>query len=391
MLNALVKSIRKPAKLALITMTALSLAACGNNNNDSSSGTGGEETQEVTNITLYTGGSLNVQTFWETLLPKFEDANPDVDVELVFLPSGQGGQSTMDRLVAAKKANKDSGVNLYEGSLGDIIRGEEEGDIFEELDESMIPNLKNVDESNLEGASGVAVPYRASAVVLAYNSETVEDVPDTDDELYDWIRNHPGRFAYNDPSTGGSGSSFVLTTVYNQLPPEAMNSQDPSIMEQWDAGFQILKDLGPYMYNEGVYPRKNQGTLDLLTNGEVDMIPAWSDMALEQLNKDLLPDTIKLKQIDPAFTGGPAYLLMPTTEDENEREAAAKLLDYVLTPEAQEIVINTIYGYPGIKWDLLPSELQQEFESVSGGYRSFNGGSLSGEVTKRWQSEIAGQ
>ena len=32
-----------------------------------------------------------------------------------------------------------------------------------------------------------------------------------------------------------------------------------------------------------VYPEQNQGTLDLLANKEVDMVPAWADMALTQM------------------------------------------------------------------------------------------------------------
>lgn len=71
-------------------------------------------------------------------------------------------------------------------------------------------------------------------------------------------------------------------------------------------GSRLLTAQGAGTFNvpKGVYPKKNQGTLDILASGEVDMVPAWSDMALEQLAKGLLPDTVKLTQIDPAFTGG---------------------------------------------------------------------------------------
>jgi len=390
MLNVLAKKFRKPALMALTTFTALSLAGCGSTES-SGSASGSKADTTHTEISLYTGGSLNVKDFWEALIPKFEKEHPEIDVKLVFLPSGQGGQSTMDRLVAAKKAGKDSGVDIYEGAMSDILRGEEEGGIFAKLDQSKVPNLEKVDKANLEGTKDYAVPYRSSSVVLAYNSEKVKAVPNTADELYAWIHKHPGRFAYNDPNTGGAGSSFVLTAVYNQLPSEAMNSQDASIMKEWDSGFKVLKKLAPDLYQKGVYPMKNQGTLDLLANEEVDMVPAWSDMALEQLNKKLLPDTIKLKQIQPAFTGGPAYLMIAENKDEKRKVAAETLVDYVLTPEAQETVINKMYGYPGIKWEYLSGDLQKKFESVSGGYRIFNGGDLDAELNKRWQKEIAGQ
>lgn len=393
MFNNMRKCITYPSILSIMLVIILSLVACSNSASETNEpNDNGEvkDTGEKTNISIYTGGSLNVQNFWEEVIPLFEAEHADIDVELVFLPSGQGGQSTMDRLLAAKKANKDSEVDIFEGGLADIVRGEEE-DIFEKMDETMIPNLSQVNENNLKGTNGLAIPYRASSVVLAYNSEEVSDVPGTPEELYEWIKANPGKFSYNDPTTGGAGSSFVLTTVYNQLPDEAMDSQDESIMEEWDEGFNILKDIAPSLYKEGVYPRKNQGTLDLLMNGEVDMITAWSDMALEQKNEGLLPESIELKQIEPGFTGGPAYLMLPKNNDEKRLEAAKQLLDFVLTKEVQEIVVNKMFGYPGVEWDVLDESLQEQFESVSGDYRIFNGGALGDELNKRWQKEIAGQ
>lgn len=109
----------------------------------------------------------------------------------------------------------------------------------------------------------------------------------------------------------------------------------------------------------------------------------------QQTSKQLLPDTTKLTQISPAFTGGPSYLMVP--EMSTKKEAAQKLLDYVLTPEAQTIVVNKMYGYPGIKWDLMSKELQDKFASVSASYRQFNGGDLQQEIYKRWQTDVAGQ
>lgn len=375
--------IKRVAMGAVISLGALSLVACSSGNEANASG-------EV-EISLYSSGSKNVEEFWEAVIPMFEEEHEDINVDFVFVPSGTGGQSTMDRILAAKESGNDSGVDLYEGSLEDILRGNEEGDIFYPLTSENVENLENVQEENLAGTNDLAVPYRASSVVLAYNEDTVTDVPETAEELYSWIKENPGRFAYNDPSTGGAGSSFVLTTVYNQLDDDAMNIQDESIMEEWDTGFALLNELAPFMYKEGVYPKKNQGTLDLLANGEVDMIPAWSDMALEQINKGLLPESIKLKQIQPAFTGGPSYLMLANNDDDERKEAAETFLNYVLTLDVQEIVIDQMYGYPGIKWELLTDEDQEKFADVKDGYRIFNGGELGSKLTEQWQKEVASQ
>jgi putative spermidine/putrescine transport system substrate-binding protein len=339
-------------------------------------------------ITFYFGGSLNVKELWETLVPMFEKKNPGIKVKLVYMAQGGTSDATLDRLIAAEKSGKNAGIDLYEGGLNDITRGQKEG-IWSNLDSKDIPNLSKVDAKGLADVNQQAVPYRASCVVLAYNSAKVKNPPKTADELYNWIRQHPGRFTYNDPATGGSGDSFVQTAIYNFLPPEASQSSDPSIAKKWDKGFALLKELKPYMYQHGVFPKKNQGTLDLLANGEVDMIPAWSDMALEQINKKLLPDTIKLTQIQPAFTGGPSYLMVP--KQSQHHAAVNKFINFVLSPEAQLVIVNKMNGYPGIKWSEMPVDVQKKFKDLMTGYRIFKIGDLGKEIQKRWQREVAGQ
>jgi putative spermidine/putrescine transport system substrate-binding protein len=318
----------------------------------------------------------------------FEKKNPGIKVKLVYMAQGGTSDATLDRLIAAEKSGKNAGIDLYEGGLNDITRGQKEG-IWSNLDSKDIPNLSKVDAKGLADVNQQAVPYRASCVVLAYNSAKVKNPPKTADELYNWIRQHPGRFTYNDPATGGSGDSFVQTAIYNFLPPEASQSSDPSIAKKWDKGFALLKELKPYMYQHGVFPKKNQGTLDLLANGEVDMIPAWSDMALEQINKKLLPDTIKLTQIQPAFTGGPSYLMVP--KQSQHHAAVNKFINFVLSPEAQLVIVNKMNGYPGIKWSEMPVDVQKKFKDLMTGYRIFKIGDLGKEIQKRWQREVAGQ
>jgi putative spermidine/putrescine transport system substrate-binding protein len=377
---------KRSVSIALASVLALTaLAGCST----SSKPAGGGAASGKDEFSFYFTGSLNVKDLWETFVPMFEKKNPNVKVKLVHIESGAGGQSTLDRLIAAKQAGQKSGnIDLYEAGLSDVTKGTKE-DLWATLDPKKIANLSKVDEGFLKDLKNLAIPYRASAVILAYNSAKVKTPPKTANELYDWIRKNPGRFAYNDPSTGGAGDSFVQTAIYNFLPAEAMRNSDPSMANQWDKGFALLKELKPNMYQKGVFPKKNQGTLDLLANGEVDMIPAWSDMALEQLNKKLLPDTVKLTQIDPAFTGGPTYLMVPKLS--GHADSVNQFLDFVLSPDAQTIVVNKMFGYPGIKWSEMPQDLRDKFKDVAGGYRQFNLGDLGKEIQKRWQREVAGE
>lgn len=378
-----------------VMLSAVVLAGCGGGAATSNSATGtGPATSsgasgEKTSFNFYFTGSQNVKDLWDTLVPMFEEQNKEVDVNMVYIPSGTGAEPTYDRILAAKQAGKGSGdIDLYEDGINFVNQGTKDG-VWEQLSKDAIPNLANVKEQTMQDVDSYAIPYRSSAVVLAYDSTKVTNPPTTLDELLTWIKANPGQFAYNDPSTGGSGSSFVQTVIYKDLPEEDIHNSDPAVMQKWDSGFATLKDLGQYVYGDGIYPKKNQGTLDLLMNSEVSIIPAWSDMVLQQLNEGLLPDTIKMQQITPGFNGGPTYLMV--NKESDKKEAINQFLDFVLSPEAQAVVVDKMNGFPGIELDKMPQETQDKFNGVADGFRTFNIGDLSTEINKRWQNEVAAQ
>ncbi|WP_178019476.1 extracellular solute-binding protein [uncultured Paenibacillus sp.] len=381
---------------ALLSMTVLAgCGGAGGNGAASNAAAQGESTaapaaaSAPAKFNFYFTGSQNVKDLWDTLVPMFEKQNGQVDVNLVYIPSGTGAEPTYDRILAAKQAGKGSGdIDLYEDGIGVVAQGTKDG-VWQQLDPGAIPNLSKVNADTMKDVDNYAIPYRSSAVVLAYDSTKITNPPKTLDELLSWIKANPGQFAYNDPSTGGSGSSFVQTVIYKDLPEEDIHNSDPSVMAKWDTGFQTLKELGKYVYGDGIYPKKNQGTLDLLMNGEVSLIPAWSDMVLQQLNEGLLPDTVKMQQITPGFNGGPTYLMVNGESD--KKEAIYQFLDFVLSPEAQTVIVEKMNGFPGIELANMPQETQAKFNGVAEGFRTFNIGDLGTEINKRWQSEVAAQ
>ncbi|UUZ97205.1 extracellular solute-binding protein [Paenibacillus sp. P25] len=93
--------------------------------------------------------------------------------------------------------------------------------------------------------------------------------------------------------------------------------------------------------------------------------------------------------MNPGFNGGPTYLMVPKLSD--KKEAVYKFLNFVLTPEAQAVIVEKMHGFPGIQLSSMPSNIQEQFKGVSDGFRSFNIGDLSKDLNKRWQSEVAAQ
>lgn len=377
----------KIKKFATVFLAAAMLAGCGSG---SSEGTDGKET-----ITLWASGSQNVGDIYETLVEEFntnsEYANK-YQVDFQFMLSGTGTQSLTDMLIAAHKAGQTNTdydlVDLGGDDLSKVVSqaGEE---MLVKLDKTKIPNASKVSaESSV--ATDYVQPYRGTTVIMAYDSETVENPPKTVDELVAWMEENPGRFAYNAPGTGGAGDSFARSMVYNFLPEEAITSDDPKWEEEWDEGFRFLADIHPYMYESGgsiVYPNKNQGTLDLLNQGEIDICANWADMVLSQRAQGTIKDSIKIYQIEPSLTGSLQSLAIPTFG--SHEEGAYAFIDFMLSDTAQEILVKQMAAIPLVdtsNMDLTGYEDLMELDVSN--FRIMSIGDLGTDFNTRWDSEI---
>lgn len=381
---------KKGISMVLVTLTTVSLllTGCGGQQTSNASGAAKSAT-----INIYAGGSDNVRTTWESVISAFDAKNPNIKVKLQFIPSGTGAQSAIDKEIAAEKAGeKQTDMDIIEASDDDISRLFKEAgkNTLTTLTSKDIPNMKNIKFKSSSGGDKAMV-FRGTTVVLAYNSDKVKNVPKTDKELYTWIKDHPGRFAYNDPTTGGAGASFLVTSVYNSLPKEAIMSSDAKWKDQWTEGFNLLKELHPYMYKASgkvQYPVKNQGTLDLLANGQVDIIPAWADMTLDALDKGTLPKSVKIAQIKPELNGGGENLIIPSKG--KNKEAAEKFLDFVASSDGQKIFVSKMKAIPVIDEAKLPKESVKVLQGLQiSKFRPYSIGDLSKELNKKWQDEIA--
>lgn len=356
-----------------------------------SSSAGAKEDDKT--VTIWASGSDNVRVQFEKQIEQFNKSNEEGYVaELQFITAGTGAQGIVDRIAAAKKAGQtNTDYDLVELGGDEVMRylelcGE---DVFVELDQSKIPNMENL-QIPATFREDLVLPYRGTTVVLAYNSETVPNPPTTAEELYQWIKDNPGRFAYNTPSSGGAGSSFVTTAVYNFLEEEALTSTDEKYVAQWEQGFNLLIELHPYLYKSSgkvVYPNKNQGTLDLLANKEVDIIPAWADMAITQYREGVLPSTIKIAQIEPSFTGSTVALGIPSIG--SNTEGAYAFMNYMISPEAQNIALDAMAAIPVIDFELLDENLTSIISELKiDEFRIKSIGGLGDQLNEKWDVEI---
>lgn len=329
-------------------------------------GASGKKASAGTTIVVYASGDVNVQNLWQNnIIPNFEKENKGIYVKFIFSAHGADDGTTLARIGAAVKGRHWPGIDLVDAGLVTTMALD---GLDQPVSKATAPNLKKVNPALLAPVKGAAIPYRGSSVVLAYDSNHVKNPPKTLADLLAWIKANPGKFTYNSPNTGGSGYSFAETVVDSYISAADLKQMDtgyvPNLETDWNQGLQALHNLNKYVYGNGVYPNGNAAVLTLLGQGQIWIAPVWSDQSLTALANGQLGPNIKLTQIsNPSFTGGAAYLGVPKTA--RHKKVLYRFVNYVLSPEAQQMIVNVMSGFPAIDIKYMGDTIRTKFEDVA--------------------------
>lgn len=393
---------KKLLAIVLVLMLTLSAVACGKTQSSTASESGSESGSatpaELPTVYFWTTGSQNVSDVFTSLIKAYNaKADRKCNVELQFILSGTGDESLSSRVAAAYKAGKtEAGIDMI-GENGNSFQGyvDEAGseDLLLDIDTSKLSNYGDI-QLKPSVLSKKLVPYRGTTVVFAYNSEKVPDPPKTWDELAAWIKANDGRFTYNTPDSGGAGSAFVRTAIYRLIDDKSSwMSNDEKWAAEWDAGFQWLADIHPYLYKSGghvQYPTKNQGALDVLINDEVWITPAWADQVLTQKEAGTMSDAIQMYQLtDCSLTGSDVDIAIPSIGAHVDE--CYDFINFVISKDGQQILVDEMKAVPVIdaaKLDQTASVAAVKALNPSD-FAFMSIGNLGTEINDRWTADIA--
>jgi putative spermidine/putrescine transport system substrate-binding protein len=353
----------------------------------------GVRAQEKSIINLYSAGDTNITDWLQNIIiPAFEKQYPQYDV--VFTNSrAAGDKPIIDRAIAALQTGDDPQVEVMDTDPRGWKDANAAG-LWYEPTEQDIPNMKDVSEA--AQLTPLAVSYRGSQVLLAYDSAVVaeEEVPTTYAELIEWIKANPGQFVYCRPDKGGSGNYMVVRALYE------VSGKDPSMFkadnfdqavvdEYYPKAMELLQSIHSSIYDGGAYPAGNKPVLELFADGAVKMATAWSDQAIEALNKGQIPETTKLIQFsDLPFPG--SYTMLSIPKNAKNLKGAQDFVNFMLSVEGQTSVVQSIGGFPAVDWSMLPEELRVQFNSViTDNVPLWPGGDWGAPLVKAWYETVA--
>ncbi|PZD95410.1 ABC transporter substrate-binding protein [Paenibacillus sambharensis] len=361
---------KRRLSLMLCTLVAaMSLAACGNGNNAGNAGSTGGNAGAGSNVeaaantanepqkeapsykvTIATAGDTNMTELQEeAIVPGFKELYPGSEINVVGTGAGDAGsQKIFEKL----KAQKDAGKTEWDIDVAIVHQSMMKSLIENDLLDQYVPMSANkdyvvsADSKNSLGTNveGYVIPLFHSQIALAYNPDKVTEVPDNFDQLEQWIKDNPKRFGYNGVLNGMSGVGFVTAYAYHKTGDYTQLTEGPydaELEKKWPAVMKELKAL-PATITNG-----NNGTLDMLNRGEIDMGPVWVDMFQLWISEGRLNPSLKLKLPVPGLPGQPMYIVIP--KNAKNKEAALKYADYLSSPEVQaEVIVGRNTWYPGI-------------------------------------------
>ncbi len=152
----------------------------------------------------------------------------------------------------------------------------------------------------------------------------------------------------------------------------------------------IFEELHPYMYQSSgkvVYRNKTREHWICLQIKRLIWFLHGRDMALTQMKQGTLPESIRISQIDPSFTGNPVVLGIPSIG--SNEDGAYAFIDYMLSADAQNIALDSMAAIPVIDYSLLDPELTKTIETLKvDSFRMSSLGTLGTELYEEWDKEI---
>ena len=238
-----------------------------------------------------------------------------------------------------------------------------------------LPNNRYIDWQNpfiaidfQQPVEGYECPWGNVQLTLIYNSEQVAKPPRTMEELANWIRQHPGRFTFDNSFTG---MTFLKSLLYEIAGGrESLNGPfDEQVYESASKKLWVwLRDLQPHLWREGkTFPESVSRLHQLFSNHEVDFTMSNNDGEVDnKVLQGVLPETARAYVLDSGTIRNSHYMGIPVNAP--HKAGALVVANFLISPEAQlKKAAPAVWGDGTVlSIDRLPAEWKSKFMNIEG-------------------------
>jgi putrescine transport system substrate-binding protein len=218
--------------------------------------------------------------------------------------------------------------------------------LFQKLDKSKIPNLKNLDPAlmalvaTVDPGNDYAVPWGYGTNGLGYNVTKVRAILGADAPLGSWDMLFKPENAAKLKDCGiamldEAAQVFPAVLHYLGKDPDSTNPDD------YKAALEVLKKIRPY-----IRQFSSSGYIDELASGDLCMVYGFSgDVMIARKRAREAKKTDEINYFIPQG-GAPAWFdLMVIPKDATNVDAAHAFINYIETPQVHAAITNTMF-YP---------------------------------------------
>lgn len=373
---------RKLTAFLLAAVMTFSMAACGKTEKKADDGKKAKDVSEMsfdelkkaadgTTVTFYGWGGDEKLNEWldNTFAPKMKEKY-NITMERVPMDIDQ----VLSQLSGEIQAGEEDGSIDMIWINGENFRSAKENNMLYGPFTDKLPNFRDyVDEKNedvtLDFAypiEGYEAPYGKAQVVMIADTAVTPELPTSAEALKAFVQKYPGKVTY--PALPDfTGSAFVRNIIYEICGYEQfldMKADKETVKEAIMPALEYLKELNPYLWNEGKTFPDSSTTLDnMFADGEVVLNMTYDAYATATKIADgTYTETTQSFQFDKGTIGNTNF--MAIAKNSGNKAGAIVAINEMLSPEIQADRYDVMKVLPVLDNSKLSEEQKAAFDKV---------------------------
>ncbi|WP_410513318.1 extracellular solute-binding protein [Paenibacillus sp. BR2-3] len=321
--------------------------------NKESKGNQASEQKQQSITFIDTAGGANTQKFFSDIIPK---ASSELGIKINYVTGA--GAEIQQRLAAQKQGEGDIDVLLLKpDGIGNMIQA---GIPFETLENNPeIPNISLVAAGELKEALGVAtngtaVPFWHDQFGILYNSDKIKNPPKSWEEFYERRNEWAGHIGMIRPDAKSGGGRIMQRDFLLGYGVDFSKSfEEVQKTTEWTNGLAKIGDFSKALFK----PLASEPPVlfQQFASEDVWITEYAIDYTLWSRDQGLLPESVKSTFFPSGHYGGAAYLAIPSSISDSQKELASRFVNWMLSEKTQINMMETLWIYMGIdKYDNVP-------------------------------------